>query len=86
MSHMTFRIAPLVAASLLAVSHVAAQSDSTRATQSDSARLRSLSTIRIAGRADDLTGIALRLLPHLFVRPGELRWAEWREFDFDKAV
>ena len=33
-----------------------------------------------------LTGIALRLLPHLFVRPGELRWAEWREFDLDKCV
>jgi hypothetical protein len=26
---------------------------------------------------NDLTRIALRLLPHLFVRPGELRWAEW---------
>lgn len=35
---------------------------------------------------NDLTRIALRLLPHLFVRPGELRWAEWSEFDFDKAV
>jgi len=33
-----------------------------------------------------LTQIALRLLPHLFVRPGELRWAEWSEFDFDKRV
>lgn len=33
-----------------------------------------------------LTGIALRLLPHLFVRPGELRWAEWHEFDFDKCL
>ena len=28
---------------------------------------------------------ALRILPHVFVRPGELRLAEWREFDFDKA-
>lgn len=35
---------------------------------------------------NNLTRIALRLLPHLFVRPGELRWAEWSEFDFDKAV
>lgn len=33
-----------------------------------------------------LTRIALRLLPQVFVRPGELRWAEWSEFDFDKAV
>ena len=35
---------------------------------------------------NSLTRIALRLLPHVFVRPGELRWAEWSEFDFDKAV
>ncbi|MBA2466574.1 MAG: integrase arm-type DNA-binding domain-containing protein [Sphingomonas sp.] len=28
-----------------------------------------------------LTSIALRLTPHLFVRPGELRRAEWVEFD-----
>ena len=69
---MTFRIAPLVAASLLAVSHVAAQSDSTRATQSDSARLRSLSTIRIAGRADDLTGIAST------ASQGRVGWADLR--------
>lgn len=33
-----------------------------------------------------LTQIALRLLPHVFVRPGELRWAEWKEFDLDKGV
>lgn len=32
------------------------------------------------------TLIALRLLPHVFVRPGELRHAEWKEFDLDKAV
>lgn len=29
---------------------------------------------------------ALRLLPHVFVRPGELRFAEWTEFDFGAAV
>ncbi|MEQ5788442.1 tyrosine-type recombinase/integrase [Erythrobacter sp. NFXS35] len=29
---------------------------------------------------------ALKILPHVFVRPGELRLAEWREFNFDKAV
>ena len=33
-----------------------------------------------------ITLTALRLLPHVFVRPGELRHAEWSEFDFDKAV
>jgi len=29
---------------------------------------------------------ALQLLPLAFCRPGELRAAEWREFDFDKAM
>ena len=33
-----------------------------------------------------VTLMALRLSPHLFVRPGELRQAEWSEIDFDKAV
>ena len=33
-----------------------------------------------------VTSAALKLLPHVFVRPGELRHAEWNEFDFDKAV
>lgn len=32
------------------------------------------------------TKLALQLLPHVFVRPGELRHAEWHEIDFDKAV
>ncbi|HEX5537044.1 MAG TPA: integrase arm-type DNA-binding domain-containing protein [Sphingobium sp.] len=29
---------------------------------------------------------ALKMIPHVFVRPGELRQAEWAEFDFDNAV
>ncbi len=29
---------------------------------------------------------ALKLLPHVFVRPGELRFAEWDDFDLEKAV
>jgi integrase len=33
-----------------------------------------------------LTQIALRLTPHVFVRPGELRRAEWDEFDLDRAL
>ena len=33
-----------------------------------------------------LTRISLQLLPHVFVRPGELRWAEWKEFDLDARV
>ncbi|MBV1917473.1 MAG: integrase arm-type DNA-binding domain-containing protein [Sphingomonadaceae bacterium] len=33
-----------------------------------------------------LTGLALQLTPHVFVRPGMLRKAEWSEFDLDNAV
>lgn len=32
------------------------------------------------------TALALRLAPHVFVRPGELRHAEWSEVDFERAV
>jgi integrase len=32
------------------------------------------------------THAALRLLPHVFVRPGELRFAEWADFDLEKAL
>lgn len=31
------------------------------------------------------TAYALRLAPHVFVRPGELRFAEWSELDFDSS-
>jgi integrase len=34
----------------------------------------------------EVTRMALRLSPHVFVRPGELRQAEWSEIDTDKAV
>jgi hypothetical protein len=33
-----------------------------------------------------MTQLALKLAPHVFVRPGELRQAEWSEFDFEKSV
>ena len=33
-----------------------------------------------------LTCIAIKITPHVFVRPGELRRAEWKEFDFDARV
>lgn len=33
-----------------------------------------------------ITHTALRMAPHVFVRPGELRQAEWSEFDFDKLI
>jgi len=33
-----------------------------------------------------ITRVALALAPHVFVRPGELRQAEWSEIDFEAAV
>jgi integrase len=33
-----------------------------------------------------MTHAALRLAPYVFVRPGELRQAEWQEFDLDAAI
>jgi integrase len=33
-----------------------------------------------------MTQLALQLAPHVFVRPGELRQAEWTEIDLDAAV
>lgn len=40
---------------------------------------------------DDYTGspitkLALRMVPHVFVRPGELRHADWSEFDLAEAI
>ena len=32
------------------------------------------------------TKFALEIVPHVFLRPGELRHAQWSEVDFDKAV
>lgn len=32
------------------------------------------------------THVALKLAPHVFVRPGELRSAEWAEIDLDRAL
>jgi integrase len=32
------------------------------------------------------TNAALKLMAYLFPRPGELRFAEWREFDLEKAI
>lgn len=33
-----------------------------------------------------LTKLALQLAPHVFVRPGELRHAEWADIDLDEAI
>ena len=38
---------------------------------------------RLALGAHPVTAYALKLAPLLFVRPGELRHAEWTEFDLD---
>ena len=38
------------------------------------------------GQGIPITRIALQLSPHVFVRPGELRSAEWKEIDLDGAV
>ena len=33
-----------------------------------------------------ITRLALKILPHVFLRPGELRLAKWSEIDLEKAV
>jgi integrase len=33
-----------------------------------------------------MTQLALRILPHVFARPGELRQAEWTEVDLEKGI
>lgn len=33
-----------------------------------------------------ITKFALQIAPHVFVRPGELRHADWSEFDLDNAI
>lgn len=33
-----------------------------------------------------VTKAALQIAPHVFVRPGELRHAEWTEFDFEEGI
>jgi integrase len=33
-----------------------------------------------------ITKLAMQIAPHVFVRPGELRHAEWNEFDLDGAL
>ena len=41
----------------------------------------------IAGHSSQPTvEAALRMIPHVFVRPGELRHAEWSEFDVQSAI
>lgn len=58
--------------------HLAAIVDATRA----GVLLRAIA----AYGGQPATRLALALLPHVFVRPGELRQAEWMEIDFAAAV
>jgi integrase len=58
--------------------HLAAIIDATRAGE----LLRALDGYT----GQPLTRLALALAPHVFVRPGELRQAEWAEFDFEAAI
>jgi integrase len=37
-------------------------------------------------KGNEVTRLALQLAPLVFVRPGELRKAEWSEFDFEQAL
>lgn len=83
-----------------AIATTRADSDPTRDLQGalTAPKVKHLAAITEPKRAGDLlraidgynghgvTLLALRLSPHLFVRPGELRKAEWAEFDFDRAV
>ncbi|MEF9958037.1 MAG: integrase arm-type DNA-binding domain-containing protein [Acinetobacter sp.] len=48
------------------------------------ALLKNLDTTWNTG--DITVNYALKILPHVFVRPGELRFAEWSDIDFDKAI
>ncbi len=38
------------------------------------------------GYSSPVTRLALKILPHVYLRPGELRLANWAEIDFKKAV
>jgi len=83
-----------------AVATTRADSDPTRDLQGalTAPKVKHLAAITEPKRAGDLlraiegynghgvTLLALRLSPHLFVRPGELRKAEWAEFDFERAI
>ena len=39
-----------------------------------------------AGRGDIAIDYAVKILPHVFVRPGELRGAKWADIDFENRV
>lgn len=56
-----------------------------RAAVTDPAQIKQL-MVAIGGYEGGLVvSTALKVAPYVFVRPGELRRAEWTEFDFDRA-
>jgi integrase len=60
------------------VTHYGAVTDSTRVGE----LLRALDGYEGQG----ITGLAMQIAPHVFVRPGELRHAEWSEIDLEAAL
>lgn len=52
----------------------------------DPVKLGELMSVIAAYEGHPITKLALEFTPHVFVRPGELRHAEWDEFDFDKRI
>jgi integrase len=60
------------------VTHYGAITDATKAGQ----LLRAIDDYDGSG----ITKLALQIAPHVFVRPGELRHAEWSEIDLDDAL
>lgn len=60
------------------VTHYGAITDATKAGQ----LLRAIDDYDGSG----ITKLALQIAPHVFVRPGELRHAEWNEIDLDGAL
>jgi integrase len=57
-----------------------------RAAMTDKAGLGALLRAIDGFSGQPVTLAALKLLPLVFTRPGELRFAEWPEFDFDSLV
>ncbi len=57
-----------------------------RAAITDPFELGGLMRAIAAFQGQPSTNAALKLMAYLFPRPGELRFAEWREFDLEKAV
>jgi len=57
-----------------------------RASITDPAKIGELLRAIEGYTGDPVTCAALRLAPLVFVRPGELRAAQWQEIDLDDAV